>query len=182
MSPDAGTPGNGLLLFFRVDDFDSALQRARALVTRFEEETSRQSEHAHERVLAPRSGWILRHDKRPRLSAPKSYGAKLEPKRSHHAFVLNSCTFHIDSHSTPDQHSSWQSEIASVEHDANRAFLDRDLARLDELFSDDLVVNSPINLINDKKKILELLGKGIIGHVSSTIHHELSAAIVTWSL
>jgi len=57
----------------------------------------------------------------------------------------------MDSHSTPDQHSNWQSEIASVEHDANRAFLDRDLARLDELFSDDLVVNSPINLINDKK-------------------------------
>jgi len=67
----------------------------------------------------------------------------------------------MDSHSTPDQHSSWQSEIASVEHDANRAFLDRDLARLDELFSDDLVVNSPINLINDKKgpEAVELLTK-----------------------
>ena len=38
MSPDRGTPGNGLLLFFRVDDFDLALQRARSLVTRFEEE------------------------------------------------------------------------------------------------------------------------------------------------
>jgi hypothetical protein len=38
MSPDHGTPGNGLLLFFRVDDFNLALQRARALVTRFEEE------------------------------------------------------------------------------------------------------------------------------------------------
>jgi len=38
MSPDHATPGNGLLLFFRVDDFDNALQRARALVTRFEEE------------------------------------------------------------------------------------------------------------------------------------------------
>ena len=38
MSPNHGTPGNGLLLFFRVDDFDLALQRARALVTRFEEE------------------------------------------------------------------------------------------------------------------------------------------------
>ena len=32
------TAGNGLLLFFRVDDFDAALPRARALVTRFEEE------------------------------------------------------------------------------------------------------------------------------------------------
>lgn len=38
MSPDAATPGNGLLLFFRSDDFDMALQRARELVTRFEEE------------------------------------------------------------------------------------------------------------------------------------------------
>jgi catechol 2,3-dioxygenase-like lactoylglutathione lyase family enzyme len=38
MNPDHGTPGNGLLLFFRVDDFDVALQRARSLVTRLEEE------------------------------------------------------------------------------------------------------------------------------------------------
>lgn len=38
MSPEKASPGNGLLLFFRVDDFDSARQRARALVTRFEEE------------------------------------------------------------------------------------------------------------------------------------------------
>jgi catechol 2,3-dioxygenase-like lactoylglutathione lyase family enzyme len=37
-SPDTATPGNGLLLFFRVDDFDEALARARVLVTRFEEE------------------------------------------------------------------------------------------------------------------------------------------------
>ena len=38
MSPDAASPGNGLLLFFRVDDFDMALQRARILVNRLEEE------------------------------------------------------------------------------------------------------------------------------------------------
>ena len=37
-SPDRATPGNGLLLFFRVDDFDAALPRARALVVRLEEE------------------------------------------------------------------------------------------------------------------------------------------------
>ena len=37
-SADNATPGNGLLLFFRVDDFDMALERARALVDRFEEE------------------------------------------------------------------------------------------------------------------------------------------------
>ena len=38
MSPEHGKAGNGLLLFFRVDDFSMALKRARALVTRLEEE------------------------------------------------------------------------------------------------------------------------------------------------
>lgn len=38
MSPAHGKPGNGLLLFFRVNDFDMTLSRARALVTRLEEE------------------------------------------------------------------------------------------------------------------------------------------------
>jgi len=37
-SPDQAQPGNGLLLFFRLDDFDMALARARALVARLEEE------------------------------------------------------------------------------------------------------------------------------------------------
>ena len=38
IGPEHGTPGNGLLLFFRVDDFDMALPRARALVARLDEE------------------------------------------------------------------------------------------------------------------------------------------------
>ena len=37
-SPHAAMPGNGLLLFFRVDNFDVALPRARGLVSRLEEE------------------------------------------------------------------------------------------------------------------------------------------------
>jgi catechol 2,3-dioxygenase-like lactoylglutathione lyase family enzyme len=37
-SPDHTKIGNGLLLFFRVDNFDVALPRARALVGRLEEE------------------------------------------------------------------------------------------------------------------------------------------------
>src|SRR5512132_923443 len=37
-SPDRAQPGNGLLLFFRVDDFDQALSRARTLVARLDEE------------------------------------------------------------------------------------------------------------------------------------------------
>jgi hypothetical protein len=35
-SPGDGQPGNGALLFIRVDDFDESLQRARDLVSRFE--------------------------------------------------------------------------------------------------------------------------------------------------
>jgi catechol 2,3-dioxygenase-like lactoylglutathione lyase family enzyme len=37
-SPDHAPPGNGLLLFFRVDDFDEALSRARSLVSAFDQE------------------------------------------------------------------------------------------------------------------------------------------------
>lgn len=37
-SADVAEPGNGLLLFFRVDDFDETLTRARVLVRRLEME------------------------------------------------------------------------------------------------------------------------------------------------
>ncbi len=37
-SAGEATPGNGLLLFFRVDDVELCLERARALVARLEEE------------------------------------------------------------------------------------------------------------------------------------------------
>ena len=37
-SPDNAAPGNGLLLFFRVDNFDTALRRARELATVLDEE------------------------------------------------------------------------------------------------------------------------------------------------
>ena len=64
MSPDHGTPGNGLLLFFRVDDFDLALQRAGSLGTRLEEEPHVNPNTQTEEVLAPRSGRILRRNQR----------------------------------------------------------------------------------------------------------------------
>ena len=38
ISPARAEPGNGLLLFFRVDDVGQAVPRARALVSRLEEE------------------------------------------------------------------------------------------------------------------------------------------------
>lgn len=39
-SPALAQPGNGLLLFFRVDDFEESLARARGLSARLEEEPS----------------------------------------------------------------------------------------------------------------------------------------------
>jgi catechol 2,3-dioxygenase-like lactoylglutathione lyase family enzyme len=39
-SPEPAPPGNGLLLYFRVDDFDHSLQRARTLISRLDEEPS----------------------------------------------------------------------------------------------------------------------------------------------
>lgn len=38
IAPDRSAPGNGLILFFRVDDFDQALLRARNLVDALDEE------------------------------------------------------------------------------------------------------------------------------------------------
>ncbi len=38
LSPDQGKAGNGLLLFFRVDQFDKAWERAQALQAKIEEE------------------------------------------------------------------------------------------------------------------------------------------------
>jgi catechol 2,3-dioxygenase-like lactoylglutathione lyase family enzyme len=38
MSPDTAAPGNGLLLFFRVESFELSLQRARVLADRLDEE------------------------------------------------------------------------------------------------------------------------------------------------
>ncbi|ALN92204.1 VOC family protein [Lysobacter gummosus] len=37
-SPERAEPGNGLILFFRVDDFEQALLRARSLAPKLEEE------------------------------------------------------------------------------------------------------------------------------------------------
>jgi catechol 2,3-dioxygenase-like lactoylglutathione lyase family enzyme len=41
LTSPAAMPGNGLLLFFRVDDYAMALRNARAMVDRFEEEPHR---------------------------------------------------------------------------------------------------------------------------------------------
>jgi hypothetical protein len=56
-----GKPGNGLLLFFRVDDFDMALARARACRAARRRATH-EPEHGNHGVLTPGFGRLLRHD------------------------------------------------------------------------------------------------------------------------
>jgi catechol 2,3-dioxygenase-like lactoylglutathione lyase family enzyme len=59
-SPQGGQPGNGLLLFFRVDDYHEALLRARALVTRLEEEPHlNPSTGTHEFALRDPDGYYV---------------------------------------------------------------------------------------------------------------------------
>jgi len=54
-SPHYATPGNGLLLFFRVDDLDVALLKARALVSPAGRRATCESKYRKYRVFAPRS-------------------------------------------------------------------------------------------------------------------------------
>jgi catechol 2,3-dioxygenase-like lactoylglutathione lyase family enzyme len=60
MSPDKGTPGNGLLLFFRVDDFGGCLKRARALVARLDQAPHRNpNTRTKEFSLRDRDGYYV---------------------------------------------------------------------------------------------------------------------------
>jgi ketosteroid isomerase-like protein len=65
-------------------------------------------------------------------------------------------------HDTED--STWQQRITELEGDNCRAFLAQDIERLNELWSDELIVNSPINQIFEKQRVLDLLRAGVIAH------------------
>jgi ketosteroid isomerase-like protein len=58
----------------------------------------------------------------------------------------------------------WQQEIERIEEECRLAFLAQDVARLRQLWSADLVVNSPLNRVNDCATVLDLLERGIIRH------------------
>ncbi|MFL5515083.1 MAG: nuclear transport factor 2 family protein [Gemmatimonadales bacterium] len=67
----------------------------------------------------------------------------------------------------------WEQEIRNLEEQGRLAFLAGDTATLDAMWDDRLLVNSPLNMVNDKAKVLDLLGKGIIRHTMDevTIEH-----------
>lgn len=56
-------------------------------------------------------------------------------------------------------------EMTAVEAEHRRAYLARDLARLETLWADELIVNSPINRVLPKRRVLQLLEAGTIAHV-----------------
>jgi ketosteroid isomerase-like protein len=77
---------------------------------------------------------------------------------------------------------TWQQQIETRQEQNRAAFLNRDIDTLSRLWSDDFVVNSPFNRVNDKAQVLELLQKGVIAHSSYEEHVEVmkrSGDIVT---
>ena len=80
-SPHYATPGNGLLLFFRVDNFDVALPRGRSLVSGLEEGPHCESRQWDYGVFAPRSGRILRHHQRAQSRLTPQVCSLLRSKR-----------------------------------------------------------------------------------------------------
>jgi hypothetical protein len=78
--------------------------------------------------------------------------------------------------STATQHrepaTDWEQEIRTLEEQGRLAFLAGDTATLDGMWDSRLLVNSPLNIVNDKAKVLDLLGKGLIRHTRDDVEIE----------
>jgi ketosteroid isomerase-like protein len=70
--------------------------------------------------------------------------------------------------STPD----WDREIRQLEEEARMAFLAADVATLDRLWADGLLVNSPLQQVNERRGVLALLHSGRIRHTSLEVEIE----------
>lgn len=63
-------------------------------------------------------------------------------------------------------------EVLACEEEGRRAFLARDVETLDRLWCDELLVNSPIQRVHEKRQVLDLLRAGTIAHVSYDVTPE----------
>lgn len=63
-----------------------------------------------------------------------------------------------------DSIATWEQDIRALEEAGRLAFLAADTATLDAMWDQELLVNSPLNVINEKSRVLELLGAGRIRH------------------
>src|SRR4051812_9086522 len=66
----------------------------------------------------------------------------------------------------------WEQEIRTLEEQGRLAFLAGDTAALDAMWDNRLLVNSPLDLVNDKARVLDLLGKGVIRHTMDEVEIE----------
>lgn len=72
--------------------------------------------------------------------------------------------------------STWEQDLLAREEQNRDAFLAVDLAALDELWTDDFAVNSPHNVVGDKRRTLALLESGRIREMSVTVEIEHMAS------
>jgi len=73
---------------------------------------------------------------------------------------------------TIDAAADWQHDILTLEEQARAAFLGADIPTLDAMWADGLIVNSPLNMINDKARVIELLRAGRIRHSTYEVEIE----------
>ncbi len=66
----------------------------------------------------------------------------------------------------------WQERIRALEEQGRRAFLAQDVEALRRLWSEELLVNSPLDRVNDREQILGLLAGGVIRHLTYEIEIE----------
>lgn len=66
----------------------------------------------------------------------------------------------------------WQQEIRTLEERGRGAFLAGDIPTLDAMWDNRLLVNSPLNVVNDKARVLELLDTGRIRHSMDEVEIE----------
>ena len=71
-----------------------------------------------------------------------------------------------------DAATDWQQEIRALEERGRVAFLAADIPTLDAMWDDRLLVNSPLNVVNDKARVLELLRAGRIRHTMDEVEIE----------
>jgi ketosteroid isomerase-like protein len=67
---------------------------------------------------------------------------------------------------------TWEQSVRAREEENRIAILAADVAALDRLWTDDFAVNSPINVVNDKRRTLALLQAGRNRHTSMAIEIE----------
>jgi len=61
-----------------------------------------------------------------------------------------------------DPGGAWEQEVRAAEQRHRAAFLARDIATLQAMLSDDFVVNSPLNVIVNKERLLEMVRNGTL--------------------